>query len=244
MSGGMDDDSSKFGGAVSVDDTCSVCGHRLHCASSCTGTVMQQGKMRHCLCAVNHAPAAPPSLPPDAAQPPTPVVLSAEALGAQLPRVLCSVCDHEPHRAGACSAKARASGVGIAWHQSAVRDGMCPCIVDHTFLGDKVQVQPTGRKDDAGKSRWDLMPWSALEHVARVLTLGAQHYADDNWKIVKGARKRYFAAAQRHLLAWYGGEKNAAKWGTPHLAHAICCLLFLSWLDDNGGEQVAVKDPE
>ena len=51
-----------------------------------------------------------------------------------------------------------------------------------------------GRKDDAEKPRWDLLPWGPVGEVVAVLTFGARKYAPDNWKHVPAARERYFAA--------------------------------------------------
>lgn len=88
-----------------------------------------------------------------------------------------------------------------------------------------------GIKFDNGseKLRWDLLPWEEIEEVVKVLTLGAFKYADHNWKYVPENRKRYFAAAMRHLVAWFKGEKLDKESGLNHLAHAICCILFLLW---------------
>lgn len=71
------------------------------------------------------------------------------------------------------------------------------------------------------------MPLDATTAVVRVLTKGAAKYADDNWRKVPNARRRYLAAAWRHIVAWASGEKNDPDDGLPHLAHAICCLMFL-----------------
>ncbi len=84
-----------------------------------------------------------------------------------------------------------------------------------------------GAKLDAGKPRWSLLPWQAVARVVEVLEYGARKYAVDNWRLVPDARRRYFDAAQRHLLAWWGGELVDAESGLPHLAHAACCALFL-----------------
>jgi hypothetical protein len=84
-----------------------------------------------------------------------------------------------------------------------------------------------GRKDDAGKTRWDLVPWEVMDEVARVLTKGAAKYGDDNWELVPDWGRRYFAATLRHLMAWQRGESLDQETGEAHLAHAICCLLFL-----------------
>ncbi|MCP5019394.1 MAG: hypothetical protein GY938_29540 [Ketobacter sp.] len=90
-----------------------------------------------------------------------------------------------------------------------------------------------GRKDDQEKPRWDLLPWEQVEEVVKVLSGGAVTYDDDNWKRVPEARRRYFAAAHRHLVAWKKGETVDPQYEMPHLAHAVCDLLFLMWLDSN-----------
>jgi len=96
-----------------------------------------------------------------------------------------------------------------------------------------------GRKFDGEKTRWNLIPWEQLEYVAEVLTLGAEKYEDDNWKRVPMAGPRYFAAAFRHIIATTKGEWVDPETGKPHLAHAICCLLFLLWFYDNGKKESA-----
>jgi hypothetical protein len=89
-----------------------------------------------------------------------------------------------------------------------------------------------GIKYDTDKVRWELMPFKQMEQVTEVLTIGAKKYKDDNWKFVK-PRSRYIGAAIRHLFAWINGEKKDKETGKSHLAHAMCCLLFLMWFDDN-----------
>jgi len=88
------------------------------------------------------------------------------------------------------------------------------------------------RKDDNGKPRWDLIPWGQVSQVVRVLTFGAAKYAPDGWQHVPEARERYFAATHRHLERWWAGERVDPESGLPHLAHAVCCLLFLMWHDE------------
>lgn len=88
-----------------------------------------------------------------------------------------------------------------------------------------------GRKLDAGKSPWHLLPWDSAQSIVEVLAHGAKKYAPNNWKHVRGARDRYFSAAMRHTLAWYQGEQLDAESGLPHLAHAATDLLFLLWFD-------------
>lgn len=93
-----------------------------------------------------------------------------------------------------------------------------------------------GVKYDAEKPRWDLLPFDEMEAVVDVLTFGAQKYAPDNWKHVKGARWRYLAASFRHLVARARGEILDKESGKPHTAHAVCCLLFLAWFDSHPEE--------
>lgn len=84
-----------------------------------------------------------------------------------------------------------------------------------------------GRKFDGGKLQYGLIPPLALEETVKVLTFGAQKYEPDNWKIVPDSKRRYFDALQRHLWAWKQGEQNDPETGLSHLAHAMCCLMFL-----------------
>jgi len=89
----------------------------------------------------------------------------------------------------------------------------------------------TGVKFDQEKPQWTLVPFKAFDHVVEVLTIGARKYAPDNWKKVPNARQRYIDAAFRHMSAYAGGEKLDAETGKNHLAHAMCCLLFLLAFD-------------
>ena len=81
------------------------------------------------------------------------------------------------------------------------------------------------------KPRWDLLPHDALGSVVAVLTHGAKKYEPNNWRRVKGWRWRYYRAALGHLAAWWTGEMLDRESKLPHLAHAICCALFMLELD-------------
>jgi len=100
-------------------------------------------------------------------------------------------------------------------------------------MSEELQV-PGGKKADSGKDRWDLLPPVALRPIVQVLTFGSHKYGDNNWQKVPDARRRYYAALQRHITAWYEGEPNDSESGLPHLAHAGCCLVFLLWLEAKG----------
>ena len=87
--------------------------------------------------------------------------------------------------------------------------------------------QPEGRKFDGGKLEYGLLPPLALEETVKVLTFGAQKYERDNWQKVPDSKRRYFDALQRHVWAWKQGEQFDPESGIHHLAHAMCCLMFL-----------------
>ena len=87
-------------------------------------------------------------------------------------------------------------------------------------------------KDDLGKLRWDLLPIEQIEQVVAVLTHGAIKYGDYNWQMVSNPGPRYYAAAMRHIVDWKKNKIKDSDSNIAHLAHAICCLLFLMWFDD------------
>jgi hypothetical protein len=89
-----------------------------------------------------------------------------------------------------------------------------------------------GKKYDQGKLRWHLMPWAQLHQVALVMEHGANKYGEENWKLVVGAYPRYFDAAMRHIVAdeLYPGSVDDES-GISHLAHAVCCLLFMMYFE-------------
>lgn len=89
----------------------------------------------------------------------------------------------------------------------------------------------TGRKDDAGKLQWHLLPLKEVEEVVRVLMYGAGRYGADNWQHVEDGPTRYYNAAMRHLAADQQGTKYDAESGLHHLAHAIASLLFRMHLE-------------
>lgn len=83
-----------------------------------------------------------------------------------------------------------------------------------------------GTKYDDGKLPLDLWSPYALEETARVLAFGAVKYEPYNW--AKGIKySRVFSALLRHLWAFWKGEKLDKETGIHHLAHAMCCLMFL-----------------
>ena len=90
-----------------------------------------------------------------------------------------------------------------------------------------------GRKNDINKPRWSLLPKGVMAQVIDVLEFGARKYDIDNWKHVPGARTRYYDALHRHVNAWWEGETTDEETGIHHLAHAICCAMFLLWIEND-----------
>jgi len=113
----------------------------------------------------------------------------------------------------------------MAWQDAKGNRG----VDDNTFVTENLQLEPLpiGRKFDGGKLEYGLLPPLALEETVKVLTFGAQKYERDNWQKVPDSKRRYFDALQRHVWAWKQGEQVDPESGIHHLAHAMCCLMFL-----------------
>lgn len=90
-----------------------------------------------------------------------------------------------------------------------------------------------GRKDDTGKLPYELIAPEFLEEIAKVLEFGARKYAPRNWEHGM-AWGRCFGALMRHMWSWWRGEEKDAETGFSHLAHAGCCLMFLTAYERRG----------
>ena len=87
------------------------------------------------------------------------------------------------------------------------------------------KAQAGGKKYDEEKPRMALLDGYAMEELAKVLTFGAQKYSAWNW--AEGiATSRLLSACLRHVFAHLRGEDADPESGLPHLAHAMCCLMF------------------
>lgn len=92
-------------------------------------------------------------------------------------------------------------------------------ITDPTTGGQK------GRKAE----RYDLLPYEALDVLARVYGFGAEKYADHNWR--KGyAWSLSLGALLRHVAKFAQGEDLDPESGEDHLAHAAFhCLTLITF---------------
>lgn len=81
-------------------------------------------------------------------------------------------------------------------------------------------------KFDTNKLPVNLLSTEALLQTAAVLKFGADKYNEHNWR--QGfAWSRPLAAAMRHIMAFNDGEDKDPESGLSHLAHAMCCIMFL-----------------
>ena len=89
------------------------------------------------------------------------------------------------------------------------------------------------KEDKSKKARWDLMDWSALNMAAEVMALGCGIHKDDaGWK--NKSINEHFASCQRHLVAYFTGEKYDLVTGKHHLSHALCRVMFMLALELEG----------
>lgn len=104
---------------------------------------------------------------------------------------------------------------------------------DQTQLEDRPK---TGYKNDRldDKLRWELLPWQEIEDIVKVYHFGAKKYAPESWKNLNDGARRYFAACNRHLIAYIKGEKIDPESGIYHLAHAAWNVIAMLYLDKHG----------
>lgn len=92
--------------------------------------------------------------------------------------------------------------------------------------GGKIDGGKEGVKFDSGKRRVDLVPTEAINALADILTAGAAKYGEHNWRHGMDW-SRVYGAAQRHMLAFWGGDDIDEESGMPHLWHALTNIAFL-----------------
>jgi hypothetical protein len=98
-----------------------------------------------------------------------------------------------------------------------------------------VKNKKVGIKNDKDKLHIELIPPEAITAMARVLQNGAIKYGENNW--ANGIEySREFAAAQRHLWAWWSRE-DMDESGYNHLWHALGAIAILVALDARNMKQ-------
>ena len=155
---------------------------------------------------------------------------------------VCTMCEKECYATAEGSfPKSHCCGVAVRWSKEEIelaKITAAGCIPDYeedktlSFI-HKPYIDPgvEGRKDDTEKPRMDLLPFEALEEVAKVLTFGAKKYAANTWQKVKDAEGRYVAALLRHLSAYNQGKTFDEESGLSHAAHMATNALFILWFE-------------
>jgi hypothetical protein len=103
-----------------------------------------------------------------------------------------------------------------------LRYAICEPIVKQKFL-----------KFDAGKPRFNLIDPDWHTDVAKVLTMGAQKYEANNWKLNEEL-DRYIDALERHLIEIKKGKFKDSESKLQHTAHIACNTMFLHYMIRNG----------
>lgn len=84
-----------------------------------------------------------------------------------------------------------------------------------------------GLRYNKGKLRYDLVQTEAHRDMVKVLTMGAEKYADRNWEL--GMKwSVVLQSLKRHLEAFERGEDFDKESGELHIAHLACNAHFLN----------------
>ena len=91
-------------------------------------------------------------------------------------------------------------------------------------------------RHNEGKLQWSLIDYKSLEDLVRVLEFGVKKYARDNWK--KGMPiTELYDSMHRHMTSFIAGEDTDEESGLSHLGHAMCNLMFMSYMMREKREQ-------
>lgn len=104
-------------------------------------------------------------------------------------------------------------------------------------MADKINTTETteGKKFDAGKAAFDLLPVKPLIALARLFAVGKEKYGTRNWE--KGMKfGRLFAAMMRHGFKWWAGEKYDPIDGQHHLTAVQWNAMVLMELEETRPE--------
>jgi hypothetical protein len=98
--------------------------------------------------------------------------------------------------------------------------------LDGNTTDDTKQTNP---KDivGSGKAPLELCPDTLRVAAGMCFLEGALKYGRYNWRVAGVRASIYYAAAGRHLAAWWNGEDTDPDSNLPHLWKAAACLAVL-----------------
>lgn len=99
--------------------------------------------------------------------------------------------------------------------------------IEEHLIDVKYRKKGGGLRLNEGKLRYDLLHPVAQEGIVRVLTKGAEKYAERNWELGMNWSK-VLASLKRHLAAIEQGEDYDSETGELHIDHVQCNAHFLS----------------
>lgn len=121
------------------------------------------------------------------------------------------------------------------WWEFVSKNTLPDEIIENSTSTGFVTNEKGGVKGDGNKVRPTIL-LKDLNHstnaVIRVLEYGAKKYSRMNYSLVED--ERYEDAIGRHYLAYLNGEELDDETGESHLAHIVCCAMFL--MEKNKGE--------
>lgn len=83
-------------------------------------------------------------------------------------------------------------------------------------------------KNAIGRTKLPVHLWPSIATAYGSIGMleGQTKYGRSNFRAAKVAASVYYAAAKRHLDAWFEGEENT-KEGGPHLGNALACIAII-----------------
>jgi hypothetical protein len=86
-------------------------------------------------------------------------------------------------------------------------------------------------KHDDQKIPYHLLPMDVIDDIVEVQKYGLKKYGRANsWKNIPDGKKRFIAAALRHISKFQQGERLDES-GLHHLSHALCSLVYALWIE-------------
>lgn len=132
----------------------------------------------------------------------------------------CKICFHDRREHTIASIRNQDPTYPCS-HINETELGTCSC-TDYVH-GETRVTSSTGASKGTKEARYDLIPIPALDKLARLYGKGAVKYAEHNWRLGYDWSKSY-AAAQRHMNAFWSGEDIDPETQIPH---TICAAFHM-----------------